>query len=226
MKNSQKPICIIPARSGSKRIKNKNIINFMGKPIIAYSILLAVKSKLFKRIIVSTDSRKIKKISEKYGAEVPFLRSKKLSDDYTGTDQVVRDCIKNLRSEDVAYHFCIYPTTPMLKKKDLVVSFKKIKKLKFDRLISVGKYSSSPLRAFKRKKNQITFVNKKYIFKRSQDLPSFYFDAGSFYIFRTKSIMNYKAIPKRSTFHLLNNVVDINYKDDLKILKLFFKSDK
>ena len=89
----------------------------MGKPIIAYSILLAIQSKLFKRVVVSTDCKKIKKISEKYGAEVPFLRSKKLSDDHTGTDQVIRDCIKNLKSENNKYHFCIYPTSPLFKKK-------------------------------------------------------------------------------------------------------------
>ena len=226
MKNMQKPICIIPARAGSKRIKNKNIIYFMGKPIIAYSILLAIRSKLFKKIVVSTDCKKIKKISEKYGAEVPFLRSKKLSDDHTGTDQVIRDCIKNLKSEKDKYHFCIYPNSTLLKKKDLVDSFKKIKKLKFDRLISVGKFNSSPLRAFKRKKNHISYLNKKYIFKRSQDLPSHYFDAGNFYIYRTTSVLKNKSIPKKTTFYLLNNTVDVNYKNDLKLLKFFFKSQK
>ena len=71
-------ICIIPARSKSVRIKNKNIINFFEKPIIAYAIDVAKKSKLFKKIIVSTDSKKIAKIAINYGAEVPFLRSKKL----------------------------------------------------------------------------------------------------------------------------------------------------
>ena len=75
-------IAIIPARAGSKRIKNKNIKLFRGKPIIYYSINAAKKSKIFQKIIVSTDSEKIKKISEKYGAEVPFLRPKYLSDDY------------------------------------------------------------------------------------------------------------------------------------------------
>ena len=78
-------ICIIPARSGSKRIKNKNIQKINGLPLIAITIRIAKKSKLFKRIIVSTDCPKIALISKKYGAEVPFLRSKKLSDDFTPT---------------------------------------------------------------------------------------------------------------------------------------------
>ena len=79
-----KNICIIPARKNSKRIKNKNIKNFCGKPLIYHSINLA-KSKLFDKIIVSTDSIKIKKIATKYGADVPFLRSKSLSNDFVGT---------------------------------------------------------------------------------------------------------------------------------------------
>ena len=81
-------ICVIPAREGSKRIKDKNIINFINKPLISYSIKNAIKSKLFDEVIVSTDSKKIKKISEKFGAKVPFFRSKKLSNDNTGTMEV------------------------------------------------------------------------------------------------------------------------------------------
>ena len=78
MFTKKKCICIIPARKGSKRIKNKNIINFFGKPLIYYSIKAALKSKIFSKIIVSTDCKKIANISKKYGAEVPFLRNKKL----------------------------------------------------------------------------------------------------------------------------------------------------
>ena len=91
-------ICIIPARSGSKRIKNKNIKLFDGKPIISYAIQLARSCGLFKRIIVSTDSYSISKIAKKYGAEVPFLRSKKLADDFASTFEVLADCIKRISS--------------------------------------------------------------------------------------------------------------------------------
>ena len=94
-------ICIIPARGNSKRIRNKNIINFYGKPIIYYSILLAKKSKLFSRIVVSTDDNKIAKIAKKYGAEVPFIRSKKLSNDYVNSTDVVIDTIKKIFSEKI-----------------------------------------------------------------------------------------------------------------------------
>ena len=83
-------IAIIPARKGSKRIKNKNIKLFNGKPIISFSIQAAIKSKIFDKIICSTDCDKIAKIAIKYGAIVPFKRSKKYSDDYTSTQSVIK----------------------------------------------------------------------------------------------------------------------------------------
>ena len=95
-------IAIIPARGGSKRIKNKNIKIFCGKPMISYSINEAKKTKLFDKIIVSTDSSKIKKISEKFGAEVPFVRPKNLSDDFTPTAYVSRSKVskrKKIKSQ-------------------------------------------------------------------------------------------------------------------------------
>ncbi len=121
-------ICIIPARSGSKRIKNKNIVKFNGKPLISYSIKTAKKSKLFDRIIVSTDSIKIKKIALRYGAEVPFLRSKKLSNDYAGTNDVLKDVVKKLKLEKIKYIFCIYPTAPLINSRDLKIALKKNEK--------------------------------------------------------------------------------------------------
>ena len=91
-----KPICIIPARQGSKRIKNKNIKLFAGKPLISHVIKTAKKSKLFSRIVVSTDSTRIANIAKNNGAEVPFLRNKKLSNDYAGTAEVMIDSVKKI----------------------------------------------------------------------------------------------------------------------------------
>ena len=145
-------ICIIPARSKSVRIKNKNIINFFEKPIIAYAIDVAKKSKLFKKIIVSTDSKKIAKIAINYGAEVPFLRSKKLSDNYTTTTDVIIDSIKKISSKNDTFCCCIYPTAVLINKNDLIMSFKKIKKLNADLLVAIARYHNSPLRCFEKKK--------------------------------------------------------------------------
>ena len=91
-------LCVIPARGGSKRIPRKNIRPFAGKPIIAYAIRAAQKSELFSKIIVSTDDEEIAKVSQDFGAEVPFLRPPELADDYTPTVPVIAHAIKNLES--------------------------------------------------------------------------------------------------------------------------------
>ena len=97
-------ICIIPARGGSKRIKNKNIKIFNGKPMIYYAINLAKNSKLFSRIIVSTDSLKIARLAKKYGAEVPFKRTKKLSNDHSTSTEVILDTVKKMNGEPIPSH--------------------------------------------------------------------------------------------------------------------------
>ena len=109
-------IRIIAARLGSKRTKNKNIKPFVGKSIISYVIRLAQSSCLFKRI-VSTDNHKIAK---KYSAEVPFLRSKKLANDFTPVKEILINCIKKITSQSTKYHSCLYPNTKLLFKKDLI----------------------------------------------------------------------------------------------------------
>ena len=224
-------ICIIPARSGSKRIKNKNIKLFKGKPIISYAIRFAKSTGLFKKIIVSTDSYKISKIAKRYGAEVPFLRSKRLSNDFAPTKDVIIDCIKRISSENTKYHFILYPTSILLLKKDFLLSFKKIKKYNYDFLVAVTDYAYSPYRAFKFiGKKRISFQSKKYINYRSQDLPRLIHDTGSFYIWKTKALLKYKGkMPKKSTYHLLDRYrsVDINTEQDFKLailLNKFLKS--
>ena len=103
-----KPICIIPARAGSKGVPKKNIRKIRGKPLIYYTINSCLKSKIFSHVIVSTEDVKIAKIAKKYGAEVPFLRSKKLANDYTSTSDVVIDCINKISSQTTEYHFCLH----------------------------------------------------------------------------------------------------------------------
>lgn len=228
MKYNKKPICIIPARGGSKRIKNKNIKKFFGKPIIAYAINLAKKTNIFQKIVVSTDSLKIKKIAIRYGAEVPFLRSKNLSNDYSGTKEVIIDCIKKIKSENIKYHFCLYPTSPLIKAKDIKESFKKITKLNYDFLIAVSKFNYSPLRALTVNKNEISYYFKKYIKKRSQDLPVFMQDTGTFYIYNTNKLIKKnkkKIIPIRSTYYEISKerVIDINDNQDFKFAKKLYK---
>ena len=118
-------IAMIPARGGSKRIPKKNIKNFRGKPIIAWSINAAIKSKCFDKVIISTDSEEIASIAREYGASVPFLRPKNISDDYSTTKDVVVHCLewfskKNILVEQLC---CLYATAPFVKGEDIKKAF-------------------------------------------------------------------------------------------------------
>ena len=223
-------ICIIPARSGSKRIKNKNIIKINGTPIIAQTIKIARQSKLFKRIIVSTDAPKIAKIAVKYGAEVPFLRSKDLSNDYAPITKVIIDTIHKIKSFKEKFHFCIYPTSILINQKDLKNAFLKIKRTKSDFICPIAKFESSPLRSFSIKNSFINFNWPKNQMKRSQDLKELYYDTGSFLIYRTEALLKMnskKILPKRSTFILLKKkLIDVNYPEDLVLLKKYVNETK
>tara|TARA_B110000967_G_C18660827_1_gene448066 strand:- start:76 stop:759 length:684 start_codon:yes stop_codon:yes gene_type:complete len=220
-------ICIIPARSGSKRIKNKNIKKINNRAIISYTIKTAIKSKLFSRVIVSTDSKRIANIAISYGAEVPFFRSNKLSDDHTSTKDVIIDCIKNISSEKTPYHFCIYPTASLLEVADLKKAFNKIKKKNFDFLVATSEFNYSPLRAFKiLNREVIKFNSEKYLYSRSQDIPRLIHDSGTFYIYKTKSLLvQKKSLPSKTTFYMLERLksLDINYPEDLKFAKYLHK---
>ena len=123
-------VAIIPARRGSQRIHHKNIKPFAGKPIIAYSIQAAQKSKLFDKIIVSTDSKQIAEIASKYGAEVPFLRPAELSNDYIATAPVIVHAIDWLQQNNFTIEFfcCIYATAPFIEIKYLKQGLKLLKK--------------------------------------------------------------------------------------------------
>ena len=121
-------IAIIPARSGSKRIKNKNIKKFINEPIISKTIKIIKKFEIFDKIYVSTNSNTIKKIAEKSGAIAPFLRDKKLSGDTVITHDVIIDLIKKTNSKDVLTVTCLYPTSVFIQKKYILEALGLLKK--------------------------------------------------------------------------------------------------
>ena len=194
MKYQKKTIAVITARGGSKRIKNKNILNFFGKPMIAYSIIAAKKSKLFDKIYISTDSRKIKKISEKYGGIVPFLREKKLSDDFTGTHQVVKNFLEKAKIKN-EFICCIYPTAPLMRFWDLVRGFNKLLKNKNSYIYSAN------------------IIKKNYKQK--------FVDSGQFYWGTLQTWINKKNILQKQSIKIkipIKYSQDLNNYEDLKIL--------
>ena len=125
-------LAIIPARANSKRIKNKNILKFLGKPMIQWSILAAKKTKIFDKIIVSTDCKKISTLANKLGAETPFLRPKNLSNDKAEIIQVVKHSIKWFEKNQIKFDniCCIFATAPLINYKKIIEGFKKLQKKK------------------------------------------------------------------------------------------------
>ncbi|AXX90884.1 pseudaminic acid cytidylyltransferase [Arcobacter suis] len=179
-----KTVAIIPARGGSKRIPRKNIKLFHGKPLIAYSIEVALKSKLFDKVIVSTDDEEIAKIAKEYGAIVPFMRPKELSDDFTGTGAVVNHALGYLKSVGETYDFVctIYATAPFLDEKYLIEGLEKLKNSSAKNAFSCTSMPFPIQRTFKITKDEkCEMFWPENFSKRSQDLEEAYQDAGQFY---------------------------------------------
>lgn len=178
-----KNIAIIPARGGSKRIPGKNIKDFFGKPIIAYSIEAALNSGVFDEVMVSTDSEDIAEIARKYGAKVPFLRKEKTSDDFATIENVIEEVINDYA--DLGQEFdnfcCIFSTAPLLQESRISESFEMFNNSSYDSLFPVLRFSYPIQRALKLSDNKIVMANPEHIHARSQDLEPMFHDAGMFY---------------------------------------------
>ena len=176
-------IAIIPARSGSKRIPNKNIKKFHGKPIISFSIAKAIQSKLFDEIVVSTDSKKIADIAIKFGAKIPFLRPKSISDDKTRITEVIKHTLSWYAKKNInfSYACCIYAANPLLELDYLKKGYNELIKSNKEYSLSITKYNHPVQRSmFINKYGNIQPFNKRNIKSRTQDLKEAYHDAGQF----------------------------------------------
>ena len=136
-------LAIITARGGSKRIPRKNIRNFLGKPIIAYSIESAIKSGVFDEIMVSTDDDEIAEIAEEYGAKVPFKRSEATSNDTATTTDVIIEVLNEYKKRGFNFDYacCIYPTAPFITSDSLKIGFDKMLESQTEVAFPVVKYS-------------------------------------------------------------------------------------
>jgi pseudaminic acid cytidylyltransferase len=192
-----KKVAIIPARGGSKRIPNKNIKVFAGQPIISYSINAAKDSKLFDRIILSTDSKEIAEIGKSYGAEVPFMRPSELADDYTGTVDVLIHALNWLNVHDKFYNYfcCIYATAPFLNKVFINKAFDILRENKAVSAFSVTSYPYPIFRALKiDTNNRVKMFWPEHLHSRSNDLSEAYHDAGQFYWCDTKKFLKEEIV--------------------------------
>jgi pseudaminic acid cytidylyltransferase len=179
-------LCIIPARGGSKRIPGKNIRNFLGKPIIAYTIEAALDSRLFDKVMVSTDDEKIAEISNQYGAEVPFLRSASASDDFATTAQVITEVLKQYEHNGVNFDYacCCYATSPFTTSIRLKEGFLKLIEENPDSVYPITAFTYPIFRSLKKLDNgRVGMIWPENRTKRSQDFPKAFHDAGQWYWF-------------------------------------------
>src|SRR5574344_2125131 len=138
-----KNIAIIPARGGSKRIPRKNIKDFLGKPIIAYSIEAAIQSNLFEEIMVSTDDEEIAEVAERFGAKVPFMRSTETANDFASTNDVLKEVIATYEKQNIAFEnmCCIYATAPLIQSNKIIEAYHRLVSSEFSMVYPVVPFS-------------------------------------------------------------------------------------
>lgn len=189
-------IAIITARGGSKRIPRKNIKEFCGKPILAYSIEAAIESKLFDTVMVSTDDEEIAGIARQYGAEVPFYRSERTAGDFATTNDVLLEVLAEYerRGEHYDMGCCIYPTAPFVTAAKLRDAMAQLETSDADTLIPVVAFSYPPQRAMIVRDGRLVFEYPQYLDSRSQDLEPHYHDVGQFYLFRTEAFLHNRKL--------------------------------
>lgn len=225
-------IAIIPARGGSKRIPKKNIKEFGGKPMIAYSIEAAKASGCFDRIIVSTDDQAIADVALAYGAEIPFFRPVDLSNDFTGTIPVIRHAIETIEKQtlqQITNACCIYATAPFIRSSDIIDGFDKLTN-NIDCLyaFSVTSYPFPIQRAVKINQYHRTEMFEPEAFNtRSQDLEEAYHDAGQFYWGKRDAWLEEKRIFAPYSIPIVlprYRVQDIDTQEDWQCAQLMFES--
>ena len=221
-------IAIITARGGSKRIPRKNIRDFCGNPIISYAIDAAINSNIFAEVMVSTDDNEIAKIALENGAQVPFYRSSRNSDDYSTTADVLIEVLSEYEKKGLKFDYlcCIYPTAPFVTSENLKLALKKMINEKAEAIIPVVKFSYPPQRAFIIKDDKLIYKYPENVFKRSQDLESLYHDAGQFYFIKVETFIKNKTLVCKNTIPLIVDelsVQDIDTEEDWKMAELKYK---
>lgn len=223
-------VAVIPARGGSKRIPRKNIKEFYGKPMIGWPIEVAKESGLFEHIIISTDDEEIAEISKSCGAEVPFMRSAELSDDYVGTTEVIAHAVSWMQEQgwQLDAVCCIYATSVFLNKDDLVRGFEALSTGKWKYAFSVTDFEYPIFRSFKENPaGGVEMFFPEYFEKRSQDLPVALHDAAQFYWGKPEVWINKMQLFEHHSFPVKIphwRVQDIDTENDWKRAEFLFKT--
>jgi len=223
-------IAVIPARGGSKRIPRKNIKDFCGKPMIAWSIEAALESHCFERIIVSTDDAEIATVAQNYGAELPFMRPDSLANDYTGTIPVIRHAVEWLveheeRPENVC---CLYATAPFVQPQNLRYGLELLQTQQCNYAFSVTSYTFPIQRAIRiTQTSRVEMFQPEHFMTRSQDLEEAYHDAGQFYWGKAQAWLDEQPLFSQQSVPVnlpRYRVQDIDTQEDWDRAEWLFKS--
>ena len=210
-------LCIIPARGGSKRIPRKNIKEFMGKPIIAYSIDAALKSGVFDEVMVSTDDEEIAGVARQFGADVPFLRSAETSNDYATTVDVLLEVVNRYKEQGKVFDTicCLYSTAPFVTSERLKEASSQISNT-VDACFTIVQYSYPIQRSLRINENNCVEMKfPEHLNSRTQDLEKVFHDAGQFYFVKTDSLVNEKTVWCKRTAPLILSELEVQDLDTL-----------
>lgn len=212
-------VAVITARGGSKRIPRKNIKEFCGKPIIAYSIEAAIKSGVFDEVMVSTDDEEIAEIAKQYGAKVPFTRSKENANDFATTTDVLLEVIDTYKKmgKEFSYVCCIYPTAPFVTCEKLMEAMNVLQREDVQTVMPVVGFSFPPMRGMYIREGNLEYCHPEHAFTRSQDLEKMYHDCGQFYCVKVEDFVTEKKLVMPRTKAIIvseREVQDIDTEDD------------
>ena len=225
-----KNLAIIPARGGSKRIPRKNIKDFLGKPIISYSIETAIGTNLFDEIMVSTDDDEIAEIAKKYGAQIPFLRSIQTANDHATLAEVLIETVGKYKEmgKEPENICCILSTAPLITGDDIFKAYSMLTDFqKYDSICPIVQFSFPILRSLVMNTNG--YINMKwpeYMNCRSQDLEAAYHDAGLFYWVKTEALIKYNTMLTSQTGGMVIDEAvaqDIDTESDWKLAELKYR---
>jgi CMP-N,N'-diacetyllegionaminic acid synthase len=227
-----KNIAIIPARSGSKGLIDKNIKLFSGKPLIAYTIEAAKLSGMFDEIFVSTDSKQYADIAEKYGAAVPFLRSKELSSDTASSWDVVNEVLEQYKvlGKEFETIALLQPTSPLRTNEDIVAAYCLFEEKKADSIVSVCEVDHSPLwcNILPEDGSLKNFINQNIKSLPRQSLPKYYRINGALYITRAAVLTSSNDIYQEGCYaYIMPRVKSIDIDDDMdfRIAEMHYSKD-
>lgn len=229
MYKNKKILALIPARGGSKGIKNKNIVDLCGKPLIAYTIEAAQKSTYIDKIIVSTDSEDIKKVSQEYGATVPFIRPCELSTDTATTLDVVLHTIDFIKQgpDDFNTLILLQPTSPLRTYIDIDLAIKKHFLHNESGLVSVSEVNDSPIliRTVTDDEYLVSLLDRNSTCRR-QNMPRYYRVNGCIYINKIEEINGKTSFNDNKLAYIMqkNHAVDIDEMVDLSVAEYYLKS--